>query len=135
MKKIIPRSLLFIIFTNTAICNDVDSSRSVYINQCSSQYENPLKGIRSFSTLMMYFSEEKETMDAINKIVTEEMGSIATIKMIKPEKGCGQNAYWEGYDGQAFLEFQSEELTSYENQKIPAIRYTLNVDTIATITT
>ena len=41
--------------------------------------------------------------------------------------------FWEGYDGQAFFEFESQDLTSYENKKIPATRHTLNVYTSATI--
>ncbi len=82
---------------------------------------------------MIYFSEEKGTVDKINKIIMEELGTLGTIKIIKSEKGSLQNAFWEGYDGQAFFEFESQDLTSDENKKIPATRHTLNVYTSATI--
>ena len=45
---------------------------------------------------MIIFSEEKGTVDKINKIIMEELGTLGTIKIIKPEKGSLQNAFLGG---------------------------------------
>src|SRR5579862_1187401 len=127
--------LLFVFFCHVINGKNTDTIKNSPKdkNIPSEQYKNPLTGLQSFSMLMVYFSEENETVEKINKIIMEELGALGTIKVITSEKGSLQNAFWEGYDGQAFFEFDSQDITSFENKKIPATRYTLNVHTAATI--